>query len=192
MSPFVLISLDFWTAWETGELSDEERDLGFYLAFKTDFRTGLLVTTLDTIAVDLGWRVVRSTTGRRLERLVRLGFVEAQVKGRGNRRVHVLRPSNTLRPPSRLAQQSATSGATGGATSKPSSGAGSPDTSATSSATSRATVEGKGRSSKGPTAPLDPRDATSSVDGESYDSGGEGEGALDDLDLDAILKRVPA
>jgi hypothetical protein len=108
VSAFVQVNLDFWAAWETGELSNEERDLGLYIAFKTDFRTGLLRTTLETIASDLGWHdPKRTTTARRLHRLAELGFVQAEVKGRGKARFHVLWPANTLLRTGHLAQQSA-------------------------------------------------------------------------------------
>lgn len=172
MSAFVQIGLELWTAWECRDVSDEERDLGLYIAFKTDFRTGVLSTTLHVIDHELGWNVPRSTTARRLKRLRSLGFVEVDVIGRGHSRRHVLRPTSSLLRPSLLAQQSATSRATNHATLKPAQEGGLDAPDATSRATSRATVEEKRRDL--------PSSVGSSQDGEEIAATTNGQAALPD------------
>ena len=124
MTAFVQISLELWSAWERGELSADERDLALLIAFKADFRTGELTTTLPAIASELGWNVADTTTGRRLERVRRRGFVEIEVVGRRPKLRHVLRPTANLLRTSRLAQVSAGTRAGIGAGSEASQAAG--------------------------------------------------------------------
>jgi len=104
VTPFVQLSYELWTAWQRGELSQDERDLALHIAFNVDFRTGFLATTLPAIGSELGWSVVDTTTGRRLERLRQHGFVEVEVVGRRPKQRHLLKPTSKLLRSGRLAQ----------------------------------------------------------------------------------------
>jgi hypothetical protein len=108
VSAFVQIGLAFFEAWWRGDVSNDEALLALYLAGKADFRTGLVTTTLEAIASELGWHdPKRTTTARRLAQLSELGFVQSDVRGRGKRRFHVIRPTRSLLRIGQLAQQSA-------------------------------------------------------------------------------------
>ena len=188
MSAFVQLNLDLWAAWQRRELSAEERDLALLVAFTTDFRTGELSTTLDAIAGELGWQVARTTTGRRLERLQRLGFVEYEVVGRRPHHRHVIRPTANLLRTGRVAQLSATTRAASRAPleAAPSEALEAPG--ATIDAPSRATVEEK-RRDKTSSPP------TSTVDGEGLTTGsGNGRHAIpaaSRVELERLGFRVP-
>jgi hypothetical protein len=108
VSAFVQLNLDVWTAWQTGTLTTEERDLALYVAFEADFRTGLVSTTLDELATGLRWKVARTTTARRLANVVREGFLEARLYGRRPHQRHVLAPTSRLLRTSHLTRENAT------------------------------------------------------------------------------------
>ena len=111
MSAFVQINLELWDAWRIGEVSTEERDLGLYVAFESDFRTGQVTRTLSEIGSGMRWTVSSDTVSRRLNALREAGFVAYDVTPR-QRRAYVIRPTERLLRAGRLAQKQAGNGTT--------------------------------------------------------------------------------
>lgn len=115
MTAFVQLNLELWEAWRTGEISTEERDLGLYVGFETDFRTGTLTRTLSAMGSELRWGCSTDTVSRRLAKLREAGFVAYEVT-RGQRRAYVIQPTARLLRAGRLAHDYRTTSAATGVT----------------------------------------------------------------------------
>ena len=156
MSAFVQLNLGAFEAWWAGDLSHEEFLLAVHVAGRADFRSGTYGVTLEQLAFELGWRdPKRTTTARRLSRLVELGFLESDVSGRGRRRYHVLRPTPRLLRIGRAAQQSAANRAAERAAQEPAQERALQATGAANGAANGAATEETIRDNPPPTSPQD-------------------------------------